>query len=54
MAYYRKTFGLFGALLARLMTTVRGAEEVGKLRRAEAPPEARRRVWQAVGETWRA
>ena len=53
MAYYRKTFGWWGALVARLMTTVRGAEEVWKLRRAGAPREARRRVWVAVRETWR-
>lgn len=54
LAYYRKTFGLPGALLARLMTTIRGLEEVLKLRRAQAPPEARAEVWRAVREVWAA
>jgi GT2 family glycosyltransferase len=54
LAYYRKTFGWRGALLARLMSTVRGAEEAWKLRGHRAPPEARRAVWTAVREVWAA
>lgn len=54
LAYYRKRFGVRGALLARLMTTVRGLEEVRKLRRAAAPREARSEVWRAVREVWAA
>ncbi|MGQ0553790.1 MAG: glycosyltransferase family 2 protein [Planctomycetota bacterium] len=53
-AYYRKTFGWRGALVARLMTTLRGAEEARRLRRAAAPPEARRAVWKAVRAVWAA
>ena len=54
LAYYRKTFGLRGAVLARLMTAVRGAEEALKLRRAGAPKEARAQVWNSVREVWAA
>ena len=54
MSYYRKTFGVRGALMARLMTTVRGLEEVRKLRRSGAPAEARADIWRAVRETWAA
>jgi N-acetylglucosaminyl-diphospho-decaprenol L-rhamnosyltransferase len=54
LAYYRKTFGWRGTLLARVMSTVRGAEEVLKLRRGGAPPEARRAVWTAVRDVWAA
>jgi len=53
-AYYRKAFGGIGALVARVMTAWRGAEEVRRLRSSGAPPEARRRVWQAVREVWTA
>lgn len=52
MAYYRKTYGAFGALLARLATTCRGAEEVWRMRRNGAPREARADIWRAVRETW--
>jgi GT2 family glycosyltransferase len=52
LSYYRKTFGWRGTLVARLMSTVRGAEEARKLRRAGAPPEARRAVWAAVRSVW--
>ena len=51
-AYYRKTFGWTGTLLARIMTTWRGAEEVRRLKSVQAPDEERRRVWQAVREVW--
>ncbi len=54
MAYYRKTFGWRGALVARIMTTIRGREEARKLRKAGAPPEAVARVKQAVAAIWRA
>lgn len=54
MAYYRKAFGARGALLARLMTTWRGVEEVRTLRRNGAPAEARRQIWRAVREVWAA
>lgn len=54
LAYYRKTFGWRGALLARLMTSLRGLEEVQKLRRAGAPREARAAVWRSVREVWAA
>jgi len=54
MAYYRKTFGWRGALLARVMTSVRGLEEVLKLRRSGAPREARAAVWSSVREVWAA
>jgi len=51
-AYYRKTFGWTGTLVARIMTTWRGLEEARRLRSAGAPDEERRRVWQAVREVW--
>jgi N-acetylglucosaminyl-diphospho-decaprenol L-rhamnosyltransferase len=54
LAYYRKTFGRTGALVARVMTTVRGLEEVGRLRRAGAPAEARADIGHAVREVWAA
>lgn len=54
MAYYRKTFGWRGALLARVMTSVRGLEEVLKLRAAGVPREARAQVWRSVREVWAA
>lgn len=54
LAYYRKTFGWRGALVARLMTTVRGWEEARKLKRGGAPKEARAEVWQSVREVWAA
>jgi N-acetylglucosaminyl-diphospho-decaprenol L-rhamnosyltransferase len=52
LAYYRKAFGWRGTAVARVMTLVRGVEEVRKLRRAQAPREARRAVWRAVREVW--
>jgi len=52
LSYYRKAFGWRGTAVARVMTLVRGVEEVRKLRRAEAPREARRAVWRAVREVW--
>jgi len=54
LAYYRKTFGLVGSLLARLMTAVRGLQELQRLRAHDAPKEARRAVWQSVREVWAA
>jgi GT2 family glycosyltransferase len=52
LAYYKKTFGWRGALVARLMSSVRGLEEVLRLRRAGAPPEARRAVWRTLATLW--
>lgn len=52
LSYYRKAFGWRGTAVARVMTFVRGFEEVRKLRRAGAPKEARRAVWRAVREVW--
>lgn len=52
LSYYRKTFGWRGTAVARVMTTLRGWDEVRKLRRAGAPKEARRAVWRAVREVW--
>ncbi len=54
LAYYRKAFGWRGALVARVMSTVRGAEEARKLRAAGAPREARQAVWAAVRSVWAA
>jgi N-acetylglucosaminyl-diphospho-decaprenol L-rhamnosyltransferase len=54
LAYYRKAFGWRGTAVARVMTLVRGVEEVRKLRRAGAPPQARAAVWRAVREVWAA
>ncbi|MFT7462948.1 MAG: N-acetylglucosaminyl-diphospho-decaprenol L-rhamnosyltransferase [Pseudohongiellaceae bacterium] len=54
LAYYRKTFGWVGALLARVMTAVRGLQELHRLRSAGAPSEARRAVWRSVKEVWAA
>jgi len=54
LAYYRKAFGWRGTAVARLMTLVRGADEVGRLRRAGAPKAARAAVWRAVREVWTA
>ncbi|HZM00566.1 MAG TPA: glycosyltransferase family 2 protein [Planctomycetota bacterium] len=54
LSYYRKTFGWRGTAVARVMTLVRGVEEVRKLRRAGAPPEARAAVWRAVRAVWTA
>lgn len=54
MAYYRKTYGVFGALLARVMTTVRGFEEARRLARAGSPADERAAVWRAVREVWKA
>jgi N-acetylglucosaminyl-diphospho-decaprenol L-rhamnosyltransferase len=54
LAYYRKTFGWKGALLARVMSSLRGLEEVLKLRKSGAPPEARRAVWTSVRQVWAA
>ena len=54
LAYYRKTFGLVGSSLARLMTAVRGLQELQNLRALDAPKEARRAVWQSVREVWAA
>jgi hypothetical protein len=42
LSYYRKAFGWRGTAVARVMTLVRGVEEVRKLKRARAPREARR------------
>jgi len=52
LSYYRKAFGWRGTAVARVMTLVRGVEEVRKLKRARAPREARRAVWRAVREVW--
>ncbi len=54
LAYYRKTWGWRGTLLARLMTWVRGREELARLRRAGAPASALDDIRQAVAEVWRA
>ena len=52
LAYYRKTFGWRGALVARCMSTLRGWEEMRKLRRAGAPPAAVARVRQVISALW--
>lgn len=54
LAYYRKTFGLVGALLARAMTAVRALQELHRLKTAGAPAEERRAVWRSVKEVWAA
>lgn len=54
MAYYRKTFGWTGALLARVMTAVRGFEEARRMKRAGSSPAERAAVWRAVREVWTA
>ncbi len=54
LAYYRKAFGWRGTIIARVMSTVRGMEEVRTLRRNGAPPEARSAVWAAVRSVWKA
>jgi N-acetylglucosaminyl-diphospho-decaprenol L-rhamnosyltransferase len=54
LSYYRKTFGWRGALVARVMSTLRGWEEARRLKREGAPQEARRAVWAAVRSVWAA
>jgi GT2 family glycosyltransferase len=54
LAYYRKTFGWRGTLLARVMSTVRGWEEVRELKRSGAPRASRQAVWSAVRSVWAA
>jgi len=54
LAYYRKTFGLVGALLARVMTAIRAMQELRRLSAMGAPPDARRAVWRSVKEVWEA
>jgi N-acetylglucosaminyl-diphospho-decaprenol L-rhamnosyltransferase len=53
LAYYRKHFGFTGGLLARVMTSVRGLEELRRLSRIKAPPEARAELWRAVKGVWK-
>lgn len=52
LRYYRKTFGWRGALVARLASSLRGWEELRRLRRAGAPPEAAAQVKEVVREVW--
>lgn len=52
LAYFRKTFGWRGAILGRVMTFVRGLDEVLRLRREGVPAEERRWIWKAVKDTW--
>jgi hypothetical protein len=54
LRYYRAAFGWRGALVAKLMSTVRGWEEARTLRRGGAPAEARAAVWKAVRAVWAA
>lgn len=52
LAYFRKTFGWRGAVVGRVMTFIRGLEEVLRLRRAGVGAEERRWIWKAVKDTW--
>lgn len=53
LAYYRKTFGWRGAWTAKVMSAIRGWEELRRLKRSGAPPEALERVRAVVREVWR-
>jgi N-acetylglucosaminyl-diphospho-decaprenol L-rhamnosyltransferase len=53
MAYYRKTFGWTGTLVARLATSLRGWEEARKLKAAGCGKEETAEVWKSVREIWK-
>jgi GT2 family glycosyltransferase len=53
LRYWRKVFGWRGTFTARLMSSWRGRDEIRRMRREGAPPEAVRRVREVVRELWK-
>ncbi len=53
LAYFRKTYGWRGTWTAKIMTAIRGWEEVRTMKKNEQPQEAIDRIKEVVREVWR-